>query len=237
VVKRTQQLKLDLRERARWGGRRKGAGRKPGPNPRNQHQKRSPLAARFPCHVTLKIRRGIPSLRALAIVRELERSLRAACERGRFRVAHYSIQDDHLHLIVEAANAFDLACGMKSIGARLGRAVNRIFRRRGPVLADRYHRHVLRTPREVRRALAYVLLNARRHLAKRLRSRALTRSVRLDPASSARWFQGWLRAPGGSVPPRALDLPAVSRPRTWLLRVGWRRWGLLDPAEVPGGGA
>jgi hypothetical protein len=61
--------------------------------------------------------------------------------------------------------------------------------------------------------------------------------VRLDPASSARWFQGWRRAPGGSEPARALDPPAVSRPRTWLLRVGWRRWGLLDPAEVPGGGA
>jgi hypothetical protein len=41
-----------------------------------------------------------------------------------------------------------------------------VFRRAGQVLADRCHVHVLRTPREVRNAIAYVLLNARRHLAK-----------------------------------------------------------------------
>ncbi len=120
----------------------------PGPNRRDPHRRRAPLAARFPCHVTLKVQRGIPSLRSLAFVRELERSLRAACERGCFRVAHYSIQADYLHLIVEAASAFDL-------------------RNEEP------------------------------------------------PAASA---------------------PAVSRPRTWLLCVGWRGQGLLDPAEVPGRG-
>ena len=33
---------------------------------------------------------------------------------------------------------------------------------------------------------------------------------------------------------KAVDPPAVRAPRTWLLSVGWRRLGLLDPAEVPG---
>jgi len=67
------------------------------------------------------------------------------------------------------------------------------------VLDGRYHHRVLRTPREVRRAVAHVLLNARRHLAK--------------------------------------DAPCeVARPRTWLLRIGWRRHGLVDPAEAPGTG-
>jgi REP element-mobilizing transposase RayT len=167
------------------------------------------------------------SLRAFPLVLELERSFRAACERGRFRVAHYSIQGDHLHLIVEAASAFDLACGMKSIGARLARAVNRVFRRRGPVLADRYHRRVLRTPREVRNALAYVLLNARRHRAKL--GRTLPMPTWLDPASSGRWFGGW-RIPV----PTALDRRAISAPRTWLLAVGWRRHGLIDCGMIPG---
>ena len=83
---------------------------------------------------------------------------------------HYSIQNDHLHAIVEATSQHDLACGMKSIGSRLARAVNRVFRLRGTVLADRYHLHILRTPREVRNALAYCLLNARRHLAKMRRA-------------------------------------------------------------------
>ena len=227
MPRRIRQLEFDLRERAGWGGRRAGAGRKCGPSPLHDHRARAQLAARFPCHVTLKVRRGLPPLRTVRLVRELERSFAAACERGRFRLAHYSIQNDHVHLIVEATSARGLACGMKSIGARLARAVNRVFRRSGPVLTDRFHLHVLRTPREVRNALAYVLLNARRHLAKI--GRRLPAPATLDPASSARWFPGWR----SRVPP-AHDPPAVAMARTWLLSRGWRRYALLDPAEIPG---
>jgi hypothetical protein len=160
----------------------------------------------------------------------MEGSFRLACERGRFRLVHYSIQSNHVHLIVEASSVLDLASGMKSIGARLARAVNRILRRRGPVLEDRYHLHVLRTPREVRNAIAYVLLNARRHAAKL--GRRLSRAARIDPASSGRWFDGWRAA---SSRESGLDPPAVAKPRTWLLGIGWRRSGLIDPHEVPGG--
>src|SRR5262245_32471248 len=147
---RSRQLSFELEPPSRWGGRRAGAGRKPGPSPRDPHRSRPSLAARFPCHVTLKVQREIPSLRAMRLVRELERSFAAACERSRLRVVHYSIQVDHVHLIVEATSSRDLAAGMKSIGARLARAVNRVVGRCGGVLLDRYHLHVLRTPREVR---------------------------------------------------------------------------------------
>jgi REP element-mobilizing transposase RayT len=195
---------------------------------RQAHRRRVPLAARFPCHVTLKVRREIPSLRSVRLVRELERSFAVACERGRFRVVHYSVQADHVRAIVEAVSSVDLASGRKSIGARLARAVNRILGRRGAVLSDRYHLHVLRTPREVRNAIAYVLLNARRHVAKR--GRRLPKWAAIDPASSGRWFDGWRET--GTADARVL--PSVARPRTWLLAIGWRRHGLLDPAEVPG---
>jgi hypothetical protein len=93
----------------------------------------------------------------------------------------------------------------------------------------------------VRSALAYVLLDARRHLVKRVGGRRLSAPFRIDPASSGRWFDGWRRqlpesgARGARDAPGSLDPPAVRRPRTWLLAVGWRRHGLLDPAEVPGG--
>jgi len=162
-------------------------------------------------------------------VAELERSWREACERGRFRLVHYSIQSNHVHLIVEASSARDLACGLKAIAARFARAVNREFDRVGRVLADRCHIHVLRTPREVRNAIACVLMNARRHFAKR--GRALPRIACIDPASSGRWFSGWRTGP-----PAFHDPPAVAAPRTWLLSIGWRRRGLIDRAEVPGAG-
>jgi hypothetical protein len=94
---------------------------------------------------------------------------------------------------------------------------------------------VLRTPREVRNALAYVLLNARRHFAKHSGGRRPP--VRLDAASSARWFDGWKQAWRARLKPPGEEPRApreVAEARTWLLRVGWRRHGLVDPSEVPG---
>jgi hypothetical protein len=134
-----------------------------------------------------------------------------------------------VHLIVEAAGKRELACGMKSLAARVARAVNRIFHRTGAVLADRYHRHTLRTPREVRNAIAYVLLNTRRHLAKL--GRRLDSHLRFDPASSARWFAGWR---SGGLPTSSREPPPIAPPRTWLLSAGWKRHGLIGPTEVPG---
>jgi hypothetical protein len=176
--------------------------------------------------VTLKVRAGIPSLRTVKLVREIERSFAVGCERDDFRLVHYSLQGNHAHMIVEADDERALGRGMKALGARLARAVNRIFQRSGPVLADRYHVRVLRTPREVRNALAYALLNARRHAA--AAGRTLSRAI--DPASSGRWFDEWRNAvisPGPS--------PPVAPARSWLLAVGWRRRGLLDPDEIPCG--
>ena len=171
------------------------------------------------------MREDVPSLRSVRLVREFERSLGRACERGDFRVVHYSLLGNHAHLIVEAADRDALGRGMIAVGARLARAANRVFERRGRVLEERYHLRLLKTPLEVRRAVRYVLLNARRH-ARRGGRRALS----IDPASSGRWFDGWKR---GSVR-RDRGPASVSPPHTWLLRTGWRRQGLLDPADVPG---
>ena len=163
------------------------------------------------------------------MVREFRASLRRGCERGEFRVVHYSMQRNHVHLIVEAAGKQALGRGMKSVTIRLARAVNRVLARTGPVLLGRYHVRALRTPREVRNALAYVLLNARKHWKERTGGAP---PAQLDEASSGRWFTGWKRSPRG--PTRETLVRDVSFARSWLLRAGWRRHGLVDPAEVPG---
>jgi hypothetical protein len=106
--------------------------------------------------------------------------------------------------------------------------VNRIYGRKGPVLFGRYHLRILRTPREVRNALAYVLLNVRKHWRQRY---GAPPPVRLDVASSGAWFDGWRRAPPTRETP---GIRTVACARGWLLREGWRWHGLVDPAEVPG---
>jgi hypothetical protein len=190
------------------------------------HRRRQGIAARFPAHVTVSLAPGLPSLRTVALVRSLEQSFAAARDRGDFRLIHYALQTTHAHLLVEASDARALGRGMKALGARIARSLNRTFHRRGPVLAERFHMHVLRTPREVRNALAYVLLNARHH------ARRFASGSGLDPASSARWFDGWRRP--SAVAGRAPVVAPVVQARTWLLTIGWRRHGLIDPDEVPG---
>jgi REP element-mobilizing transposase RayT len=217
-----QQLALALKPHYGWGGARLGAGRKRGPKPPVPHAVRPRFSATHPAHVTLRLRPGVPSLRSPRLVHALETSLRRGAERANFRLVHFSLQSNHVHLVAEAADREALGRGMKSFGTRLARAVQRIFGWRGPVLGERYHLRVLRTPREVWNVLRYVLLNARKHVGRLAGSG-------LDPASSARWFDGWT-----SPPPGTLERSPVARARTWLLRAGWRRHGPIDPHEVPG---
>jgi REP element-mobilizing transposase RayT len=179
--------------------------------------------------VTIRVRSQVPSLRTVRLIREFERSLCALANRPDFRVVHYSLQHDHVHLLVEASGAAALSNGMKSFAARLARAVNRVFNRTGAVLDGRYHHRALATPREVRAALAYVLLNARKHAGQRDPASARIAPC-IDPASSGRWFEGWSERP---TPP--VDDPAVARPQTWLLSTGWRLHGPIGTNEVPGG--
>ncbi len=242
MTRRNRQLAFTLPAPRRWGGRRTGAGRKPGPRPRLRHRSRVRFPRTLPAHVTLRLLPGLPSLRETRVVRAIERSFADGCRRGSFRLVHYSLQGNHAHLIVKAHDRDALGRGMMAIGSRLARALNRATGHSGQVLADRYHLRLLETPREVHRALRYVLLNARRHAGA---ARAKLAGVGLDPVSSALWFDGWNRQ-GVEAAKRLIaersararaapaGKPAVARPRTWLLTVGWRRHGLLDPADVPG---
>jgi REP element-mobilizing transposase RayT len=190
------------------------------------HVRRERSTGLTPALVTVRVKECVPSLRKGRVIAALEASFGAACERGGFRLVHYSIQRDHLHLIVEAESHVALGNGMKSIAARIARAVNRVFRRTGACLAGRYHVRWLRSPRQLRNALRYVLLNVRKHYAQ---AHGAPPPVRLDPASSARWFDGW-RGGGADGPTGRV----VAHARSWLLRIGWKRYGLIDPAEVPG---
>src|SRR5215510_6943388 len=240
-MKTSRQLALEL---GRHTVTRNRGGRPVGKNPRVLHRSRTPFESSEPCHVTLRILPGMPSLRDGVIVRAIEEAFRRGNERKEFRLVHYSLQDDHAHLLVEAKHRDALGRGMKSLTSLFARAVNRALGRKGgKVFADRYHLEVLDCPRRVRNALAYVLLNFRRHAAKRIaRLRSLGRNVRplgktreVDPASSARWFEDWR---GGAVITREpRGRPPVAKPTTWLLGTGWKIYGLIDPSEIPGGGS
>jgi putative transposase len=64
-------------------------------------------------------------------------------------VAHFSVQGNHIHLIVEAHDNRALSEGVQGLLVRLAKGLNRMMGRHGRVLSERYHAHVLRSPAEV----------------------------------------------------------------------------------------
>jgi REP element-mobilizing transposase RayT len=145
---------LDLPIPATWGGQRRGAGRKPTrERPERMHARRPVHEDRWPVHVTLRCAGGLPSLRSSRIFPPLRRAIGAA-NRADFRVVHFSVQVDHVHLLLEADGRAALARGAQGLAIRCALAINRTARRRGKVWAGRYHAHPLRSPNEARRALA-----------------------------------------------------------------------------------
>jgi putative transposase len=99
---------------------------------------------------------------------------------------------------------------------------------RGKLFGDRFQGRVVRSPRQARNLLAYVLLNTHKDMARRGQ---VLRGV--DPCSSGQWFDGWADFP--PRPPPGLDeagaQPEVAPAGSWLLREGWRRHGLIHTSE------
>jgi REP element-mobilizing transposase RayT len=187
---------------------------------------RKSFHSRYPLLLTLRLAEGLPSLRSSASFRIVAQALKEARERLQTRIVHYSVQRDHVHLIMESEGERALSRAMKGLMVRIARGLNRHLGRRGRVWGDRYHVRILRTPKEVKFALGYVLHNVRKH------ARALWERWKnlLDPLSSAGCFEGSSkRAFGRSLGPKGAEA------QSWLLRIGWKRHGLLDPAYLPGG--
>jgi REP element-mobilizing transposase RayT len=199
-----------------------GAGRPPvRERPGAPHAARAPMRAWQPVHVTLRVASHVWNLRSERSFAVVDAALRGVRKRTDFRVVHFSVQGNHLHLIVEANGPGALASGMKALVPRLARGLNRMMARRGPVFVGRCHVHVLRTPAEVRNALRYVLGNFAGH--------AVTWGERIR----GEWVDPYSSASRRAGRTRQLALwpdPAAVPARTWLLR----NRGVVGRADTPG---
>jgi len=175
------------------------------------------------CHVVLRIRRGLPWLRTPRTYRVLERAFRAGKEKKGFALVQFSVQRDHLHLLVEADSKTRLARGMQGLTIRIAKALNRYWRDRvGAVFAERYFARAVATAKEIKRALCYVLGNALKHGVWHSRQQP-------DPFSSGRWYDGSYENDGIHRPLRA---PPVARARDMVLTMPSFR--NLSVSFVPG---
>jgi REP element-mobilizing transposase RayT len=145
------QLPLLFSHMRRHGGARIGAGRKrlPPHLRHTPHRSRCDHRASHPVHVTL--RAGLRSLRSQRVARTVLGALRDG-NRERFRIVHYSVQDNHVHLIVEAESTASLSSGVRGLMVRVARRVNRLLFRRGRFWADRWRGRALTGPSRAKRA-------------------------------------------------------------------------------------
>ena len=193
-----------------------------------------PLNPRHPAHVTVRMRRDVPSLRSQVAFAAVRRAFRGARDQFGMRLVHFNVQGNHMHLIIEANGTRALSRGMKALGIRIARQLNRALGRRGGVIAERFHSTPLTSPRQVRNALRYVLLNGPVHSARaRPARRSTSGPVGLDPCSSGAVFDGWRpEVPKLAVEPWGSASELVVAARSWLLTVGWRRWGPIHPGGL-----
>jgi REP element-mobilizing transposase RayT len=219
---RKKQKQLALGFPNGWGGSREGSGRKRSGSV--QHEQRPVFSRETAAHITVRFVEDLPSMRRDEEYWTLYGVMEKSCDRDGFRIVHFSVQTTHMHLIVEAQDREHLTRGMRGFLVRASRALNRLWNRHGRVVAERFHEHLLRAPREARNAIAYVLNNARHH-------GAWIPEDLPDPRSSGRFFDGWLDFAAQHIP--GLFLP-VAAARTWLLTVGWRRHGPIPVGIVPG---
>lgn len=225
------------------------------------HVRRERVTRHHGLHVTLRLVDGLPSLRRPTHTDLILRVFAAECERKGFRLVQFAIRSNHLHLVCEAESTRALSRGVQRLASRAARGVNRRLARTGRVFRDRFHVVVISKPRQMRNVLRYVLLNESKDRARRARlgpalaRHGLARRARLGPAlaegpcppfqggidpwSSAYYFDGFANVgpPPPEPPPepgeRIVEAtgPPVTAPRSWLLRVGWRRYGLIDTEE------
>ena len=239
-------------------GRRKGDpkprnGKKLGRPPKGKragspHKERPELKAWWPVHVVLRVHADIENMRKRHLYQALREATIAVALRelsfgtdDAFRIVHISIQHNHVHMLVEAANKTALSRGMQSFQISAAKHINRMYsehaglerRRRGTVFPDRFHQEIIKTPRQARRALSYVLNNWRKHREDRPR---WTRTWKVDPFSTGALFSGWKeRADANTLFrwPTTYEPLVVYVPQTWLLRTGWQKHGAISFHEVP----
>jgi REP element-mobilizing transposase RayT len=227
------QLTLDQARkpvRGQHGGWRPGAGRpkKPGAV---LHDVRPSERADIPQHVTVRIAEGVPSLAREGLMKIIRRAIKQS-HKPDFKVHEFNVLGNHLHFITTAAHKDALSSGMAGLEVRLAYRLNSALSRSGRLVAHRYHARYLRTPREVRNAIRYVLLNRKHHDAEKKYARYW-----IDPHSSAAWFDGWAEPVRADAPWKRelvrLERP-TEKPTVWLLTTGWKRHGLLRFDERPG---
>jgi REP element-mobilizing transposase RayT len=211
----------------------KNAGRKPkGDKAGAPHKRRAEIDSRLPLHVVLRVASAVAWLRTPKAYRAVRAALVTVLDRAdRFRIVHFSVQGNHLHLLCEASDRIALARGLQGFQISAAKHLNRECSRQGQVFPDRYFAEPIDSVRQIRHTLNYVLNNWRKH---RQDGGYSLFDGRIDPYSSGVWFAGWKERTLPVAVPENYEAPRVSAAQTWYLVHGYKLGPPISVRDVPG---
>jgi len=140
----------------------KGAGRPARNDPGIRHTKRPHLKRPSSLHLTVKIKKNKAEIKNKSVLAILKRSILNARKQG-LRVIHYSLEYDHVHLLIEADNNLILGKGMQAFGVTFSKAINRLKKLAGEVYKHRYHFRRISSCSELKNVMNYIFNNGLRH--------------------------------------------------------------------------
>src|SRR5262245_12094717 len=184
------------------------------------HRRRPKLKCRA-LHVTVHLKERLPNMREPKAYARIVDSIEKCQGRFGCQVTFYTVLSNHIHMIVEADDEKGLAQAMKGLLVRIAKKLNPLWGRMGSIFRERYHARILKSVWDGRKAIRYVLLNARKH-------GIWIPKDTPDPYSSAPWFENWL----GRLQPFRSDRSPVAVPKTFCLIQA--RCFCLNLNEVPG---
>ena len=220
--------KVDKNGQRRIG---KNAGRKPkGKRAGERHKVRAAVDSRCPQHVVLRTAGAVKWLRTQKAYQAIRRALVVVLDRADvFRIVHFSVQGNHIHLLCEASDKLALGKGMQAFGISAAKQLNRVHERKGTVFPDHYHVDAIDSVRHACHELSYVLNNWRKH---KQDGRGLF-DGRIDPYSSGVLFAGWKERTLPVAVPDGYQAPRVSAAQTWYLTVGYKLGPPISVWAVP----
>ncbi len=141
---------------------RKGAGRPALHDPGIRHTNRPHIKKPASLHLTIKVKKKKAEIKNKSVLKILKRAILNARKQG-LRVIHFSLEYDHVHLLIEADNNLILGKGMQAFGVTLSKAINRLKKLKGGVYKHRYHFRQISSTRELKIVMNYIFTNGLKH--------------------------------------------------------------------------
>ena len=138
----------------------KNAGRKALHDPGIRHTSRALISRPSALHLTIKLKKA--DIQNKVVLRILKHAIFRSRLQG-LKVIHFSLEYDHVHLYVECGDNHVLGKSMKAFGVSFVKGINKYKKSLGSLYKYRYHLHIIKSAREAKNVINYILKNGIKH--------------------------------------------------------------------------